>query len=182
MTSSRKKTHTKKTLRVRLRRLKRRFFRLGYWEKCLSFHSEVDDKPPEVNLPQTCSRELRRIRCYDTLNINKIFFVIPGQIYRPSTEVSRSSCKQIKKGYSRTSSPRYYLSFIEGDEEDKKSDSDEPRVVVQIDTESSMLYQKAYLEYYFDKPVQVTGDVRVIFYQKNEWRASLLRLLQHHFH
>ncbi|PRQ53448.1 putative phosphoric monoester hydrolase [Rosa chinensis] len=145
---------------------------VGYWENCLSFPSEVDREPPEVNLPQMCSRELRRIRFYDTLNIDKIFFVvselqeIPGQIYRPSIEVSRSSCKQIKKGYSRTSSPRYYISFIEGDEEEKKSDSDEPRVVVQMDTESSILYQKACLEYYFDKPVKVTGDVRVIFYQK----------------
>ncbi|KAL6136567.1 hypothetical protein ACLB2K_061862 [Fragaria x ananassa] len=91
---------------------------------------------------------------------------IPGQRYRPSSEVSRSSCKKIKKGYQRTSSPRYYLSFTEGDGEDKKPYPDEPRVVVQMDTESSILYQKACLEYYFDNPVQVTGDVRVIFYQK----------------
>ncbi|KAM1009743.1 hypothetical protein ACFX13_046011 [Malus domestica] len=145
---------------------------VGYWSNCLSLPHGVEDAPPDVNLPQQCSRELRRIRFYDTVNIEKIFFVvselqeISGQVYRPSLEVSRSSCKQIQKGCQRTSSPRYYLSFVEGDEEDKKSESDEPHVVVQMDTESSALYQKACLEYYFDKPVQVTGDVRVIFYQK----------------
>ncbi|ONI19112.1 hypothetical protein PRUPE_3G259200 [Prunus persica] len=145
---------------------------VGYWSHCLSFHPEVDDGPPSVNLPPPCSRELRRIRFYDTVNIDKIFFVvlelkeISGQIYRPSLEVARSSCKQIKKGYQRTSSPRYYLSFVEGDGEDKKSEQEKPHVVVQMDTESSILYQKACLEYYFDKPVQVTGDIRVIFYQK----------------
>lgn len=49
---------------------------VGYWESCLSFPSEADEGPPEVKLPQPCSRELRRIRFYDTLNINKIFFVV----------------------------------------------------------------------------------------------------------
>ena len=81
--------------------------------------------------------------------------MIPGQIYRPSTEVSRSSCKKIKKGCQGTSNPRHYLSFIEVDEAEKKLDSDEP-LVVQMDTESSILYQKACLEYYSDKPVQVS--------------------------
>ncbi|KAK9922314.1 hypothetical protein M0R45_030783 [Rubus argutus] len=139
---------------------------VGYWENCISFPSRVDNGPPEVNLPQTCSRELRRIRFYDTVNIDKIFFVvvareeifipcflIPGQIYRPSTEVSRSYCKKIKKGCQRTSNPRYYLSFIEVDEAEKKLDSDEP-LAVQMDTESSKLYQKACLDYYSDKPVR----------------------------
>lgn len=49
---------------------------VGYWEKALSFPQGVNHSPPEVNLPKPCSRELRRIRLYDTVNIDQIFFVV----------------------------------------------------------------------------------------------------------
>ncbi|KAF9591499.1 hypothetical protein IFM89_004553, partial [Coptis chinensis] len=145
--------------------------------KTLTCQNEVHGGPPDVNLPQPCSRELRRIRLYDTINSNAVFFVVselqkasntyvPNQLYQPCVEVTRSCCREIKKGYHRTNSPRYYLSFIESEEDDKKPETEAPRVVVQMDTESSVIYQKTCLDYYFEKPLQVTGDVRVIFYQK----------------
>ncbi|KAF8378762.1 hypothetical protein HHK36_030111 [Tetracentron sinense] len=162
---------------------------VGYWSKVLSFPSGVENRP-DVNLPQPCSRELRRIRLYDTVDINSVFFVVSemqefsllifgkdkpefgmlvevtGQLYRPSVEVAKSCCRQIKQGYQRNNSPRYYLSFIDSDVDGKKPEIEAPHVVVQMDTESSVIYKKACLDYYFDKPLQVTGDVRVIFYQK----------------
>ncbi|XP_010258182.1 PREDICTED: phosphatidylinositol 3,4,5-trisphosphate 3-phosphatase and protein-tyrosine-phosphatase PTEN1 [Nelumbo nucifera] len=142
-----------------------------YWSKILTFPRGVGNGPPDVNLPQPCSRELRRIRLYDTVNTDSVFFVIsevqeiPGQLYRPYVEVCRNGCRQIKKGYQRTNSQCYYLSFINNDE-DSKETSDVPHVVVQMDTENPVIYQKTCLDYCFDKPLQVTGDVRVVFYQK----------------
>ncbi|KAF7820499.1 phosphatidylinositol 3,4,5-trisphosphate 3-phosphatase and protein-tyrosine-phosphatase PTEN1 [Senna tora] len=143
-----------------------------YWESMLSVPRGIGSGPVNVSLPQQSSRELRRIRLYDTVNIEQIFFVIlemqevPNQAYRPSVEITRSSCRQIKKGYQRNYSPRYYLSYIEDDEDGTGSDLDEPRVVVQMDTEDPAIYQKSCLDHYFDNPIQVNGDVRVIFYQK----------------
>nr|GLL26575.1 phosphatidylinositol 3,4,5-trisphosphate 3-phosphatase and protein-tyrosine-phosphatase PTEN1 [Ipomoea trifida] len=49
---------------------------VGYWEKVLSFPDSVDRGIPDVNLPKPCSRELRRIRLYDTVNVDSIFFVV----------------------------------------------------------------------------------------------------------
>ncbi|KAI9153386.1 hypothetical protein LWI28_010623 [Acer negundo] len=144
---------------------------VGYWASILSFPRGVHDGPPDVRLPKKCSRQLLRIRLYDTVNINSVFFVvselqeIPGQLYRPPVEISKSCCRSVKKGFQRSPGPRYYVSFIEGDE-GNKLESEEPRVVVQMDTESSILYQKTCLEHCFEKPVQVSGDVRVIFYKK----------------
>ncbi|WKA04686.1 hypothetical protein VitviT2T_022697 [Vitis vinifera] len=92
---------------------------------------------------------------------------VTGQLYRPSLEVARSCCRQIKKGYQRTNSPRYYLSFGNNDQQGTKSEQGERCVVVQMDTESPVLYQKACLDYNFDKPLKVTGDVHIIFYQKS---------------
>ncbi|KAK6255951.1 hypothetical protein SCA6_017256, partial [Theobroma cacao] len=91
---------------------------------------------------------------------------IPSQMYCPPVEVAKSCCREINKGYEVNSSPRYFLTFIEGEEEGNTSESEKPRVVVQMDTESPVLYQKTCLDYHFSKPVQVSGDVRVIFYQK----------------
>ncbi|KAJ7974346.1 Phosphatidylinositol 3,4,5-trisphosphate 3-phosphatase and protein-tyrosine-phosphatase [Quillaja saponaria] len=145
---------------------------VGYWENVLSFPRGVGNGPPDVELPKPCSRELRRIRLYDTVNIDSIFFVvselqeIPNQLYRPSVEVVRSCCRQVKKGFQRTNSPRYYISFDDGDDNGKKSDLEEPRVVVQMDTESPVIYHKTCLDHQFDKPIQVSGDVRLIFYEK----------------
>ncbi|OWM74784.1 phosphatidylinositol 3,4,5-trisphosphate 3-phosphatase and protein-tyrosine-phosphatase PTEN1 [Punica granatum] len=142
-----------------------------YWASLLSFPSEgACDEPPEVSLPQPQSRELRRIRLYDTVNTDSIYFVVselqhvPNQLYRPATEISRGCCRQIKKGFQRNNSPRYYVSY--DDRGEPQSPTDEPRIIVQMDTESPILYQKTCLDYHFDKPPQVTGDVRVIFYQK----------------
>ncbi|KAK0584001.1 hypothetical protein LWI29_006280 [Acer saccharum] len=132
---------------------------VGYWASILCFPRGVHDGPPDVRLPKKCSRQLLRIRLYDTVNINSVFFVvselqeIPGQLYRPPVEISKSCCRSVKKGFQRSPGPRYYVSFIEGDE-GNKLESQEPRVVVQMDTESSILYQKTCLEHCFEKPVQ----------------------------
>ncbi|KAE9595286.1 putative phosphoric monoester hydrolase [Lupinus albus] len=146
---------------------------VGYWESVLSFPTRsAGNGPPIVNLPPSCSRELRRIRLYDTVNIDTVFFVIselqevPNQAYHPSVEVSRSCCRQVKKGYYRTNSPRYYISYVEGHENGNQTEPEEPRIVVQMDTESPIIYKKSCLDHYFDQPIKVTGDVRVIFYEK----------------
>ncbi|KAM7278206.1 hypothetical protein ACFE04_005340 [Oxalis oulophora] len=145
---------------------------VGYWANSLSFPRGISNGPPNVNLPETCGRELRRIRLYDTVNIESIVFVIselqeiPNQMYRPPSEICKGRCRQLQKGFQRNNSPRYYYSFVEGDEEDKQSNAEEPRVVVQMDTEKPIIDQKTCLDYYFDKPLKVKGDVRVIFYQK----------------
>ncbi|XP_019157032.1 PREDICTED: phosphatidylinositol 3,4,5-trisphosphate 3-phosphatase and protein-tyrosine-phosphatase PTEN1 [Ipomoea nil] len=144
-----------------------------YWEKVLSFPDRVDRGLPDVNLPKPCARELRRIRLYDTVNVDSIFFVvselqnIPGERYCPPVEVSKSCCRGNKNEFHRPNSPRYYYSFLEGnEEEDEVEEEKEPRLVIQMDTESSMLYQKTCLDYYYETPLQVTGDVRIIFYEK----------------
>lgn len=77
-------------------------------------------------------------------------------------EITRSSCRQIKKGYQRNNSPRYYLSYIEGGEDGVESELEEPRVVVQMDTEDPAIYQKTCLDHYFDKPVQVSNEQNII--------------------
>lgn len=146
---------------------------VGYWEKILSFPKGLDQGPPEVKLPKPCSRELQRVRLYDTVNTDSVFFVvsevqeIPGQRYRPSVEVSKSCCRRIKRGSQRSYSPRYFYSIVDEEGEDNKQQSTaEPRLVVQMDTESPILYQKTCLDCCFEKPIQVTGDVRIIFYER----------------
>ncbi|XP_038903304.1 phosphatidylinositol 3,4,5-trisphosphate 3-phosphatase and protein-tyrosine-phosphatase PTEN1 [Benincasa hispida] len=144
---------------------------VGYWSKCLSFPKGVYNGPPEVKLPKPCRRELQRIRLYDTVNTESIFFVVselqevPSQLYRPSMELTRSCCRRFKRGYERSNSPRYFLSFVEGENEGSKS-TVEPHLIVQMDTESSALYHKSCLDYNFEKPLPLTGDVRIIFYAK----------------
>lgn len=145
---------------------------VGYWGNVLSFSRGPENGPPIVHLPRPCSRELRRIRLYDAVNIKSVYFVvsemqeIPGEMYRPAVEVSRSCCRPVKKGFQRTDSLRYYLSFMESDDGEGRKLEPEKSNVVQMDTESPVLYHKTCLDCYFQKPVQVTGDVRVIFYQK----------------
>ncbi|XP_057436060.1 phosphatidylinositol 3,4,5-trisphosphate 3-phosphatase and protein-tyrosine-phosphatase PTEN1 [Lotus japonicus] len=145
---------------------------VGYWESLLSIPRGAGHGPPKVNLPPPCSRELRRIRLYDTVNIDTVFFVIselqevPNEVYRPPVEVYRGCSRRVKKGYQRNNSPRYYISVLEGDEDGHQSEIEEPRIVVQMDTESPAIYQKSCLDHYFDKPIRVTGDVRVTFYEK----------------
>ncbi|XP_044468725.1 phosphatidylinositol 3,4,5-trisphosphate 3-phosphatase and protein-tyrosine-phosphatase PTEN1 [Mangifera indica] len=145
---------------------------VGYWGSTLSFPRGLHNGPPDVNLPQKCTRELLRVRLYDTVNTDTVFFVVlqlqetPGELYCPAMEVSRSICREVRKGYERNTDPQYFVSFIDDEDgEGNKSESEE-RVVVQMDTESPIIYQKTCLDHYFDKPLQVTGDVRVIFYQK----------------
>ncbi|XP_015583139.2 phosphatidylinositol 3,4,5-trisphosphate 3-phosphatase and protein-tyrosine-phosphatase PTEN1 [Ricinus communis] len=146
---------------------------VAYWASVLSFPKEIGSGPPVVSLPQSCSRELRRIRLYDMVNTESIFFVVSelqevnSQLYRPPGEVAKGCCRPIREGDQKNKSPRYYISFIgDADEEGKKSETEEPRVVVQMDTERSIIDQKNCLDYSFNKPVEVKGDVRVIFYQK----------------
>ncbi|PKA53670.1 phosphatidylinositol-3,4,5-trisphosphate 3-phosphatase [Apostasia shenzhenica] len=146
----------------------RRYVR--YWSEVLSFTRGKLNGPPEVLLPTTNARELHRIRLYDTVNINSVFFVvlemqeIHGQHYRPSIEVGRSCCRQIKQGYHRNNSPRYYVSY--GEHDMSHGEPVSPRIVMQMDTEKPSIYQKRCLGYCFEKPLQVTGDLRVIFYEK----------------
>lgn len=85
---------------------------------------------------------------------------IPNEVYRPAIEICRSCCREVKKGYQRTNSPRYYISIPEGDEDGKQSEIEEPRVVVQMDTETPAIYQKSCLDHYFDKPIQVSYEFR----------------------
>lgn len=49
---------------------------VGYWGSTLSFPRGFPNGPPDVNLPQKCSRELLRVRLYDTINTNTVFFVV----------------------------------------------------------------------------------------------------------
>ncbi|KAI3452251.1 hypothetical protein Pfo_008916 [Paulownia fortunei] len=143
---------------------------VAYWEKVLSFAKGVNLTSPYVKLPKPCGRELQHIRLYDTVNIDQIFVVvselqkIPGQRYGPPAEVSKSCCRRIGKDYERSDKPRYYYSFVEIEE--GKKEEVEPHLVLQMDTESSIIYKKTCLGYHYEKPVQVTGDVRIIFYEK----------------
>ncbi|CAM8991193.1 unnamed protein product [Rhodiola kirilowii] len=145
---------------------------VNYWESIVSFPRGVGNGPPSVKLPDSCTRELLRVRLYDTVNTESVFFVVselqktPGQLYCPPVEVTKKCCRQIKKGFHRNYSPKYYLSFVDTDEEGKVSELEEPRLVVQMDTESPALYKKTCLDYYFENPIKITGDVRIIFYQK----------------
>ncbi|XP_051117670.1 phosphatidylinositol 3,4,5-trisphosphate 3-phosphatase and protein-tyrosine-phosphatase PTEN1 [Andrographis paniculata] len=143
-----------------------------YWGKTLSFSKRNDIAPPIINLPMKCTRELQRIRLYDAVNINQIFVVVselqevPGQRYRPPAEVIKSCCRRIKN-HDQCNKPRYYYSFVEGEEgEEGKKEVSEPRLVVQMDTESSMIYQKTCLGCQYDEPVRIQGDVRIIFYER----------------
>ncbi|KAI3953791.1 hypothetical protein MKW98_017615 [Papaver atlanticum] len=144
---------------------------VGYWSKIVNFPRGVDNGPPEVILPQPCSRELLRVRLYDTVNTDSVFFVlselqqVSGQMYQPSVEVARNCCRPVKQGYQGSNRPRYYFSYIQNDE-DKDPDAEKPCVVVQMDTESSVIYEKTCLDYHFEAPLLVSGDVRLIFYQK----------------
>ena len=143
-----------------------------YWSHLLG--EGIGKGPPEVKLPQEHSRELLRIRLYDTANIDSVFFVVSelqevsNEMYRPSVELARGCCRQFKKGYCRSSSPQYYISHINRDSEEDEllTDGEEPRLVVQMDTESSIIDEKTCLDFYFDKPVRVSGDIRITFYQK----------------
>ncbi|KAI3927407.1 hypothetical protein MKX01_027638 [Papaver californicum] len=144
---------------------------VGYWSKIANFPRGVDNGPPEVILPQPCSRELLRVRLYDTVNTDSVFFVlselqqVSGQVYQPSVEVARNCCRPVKQGYRGNNRPRYYFSYVQNDE-DKELNAEKPRVVVQMDTESSVIYEKTCLDYHFETPLLVSGDVRLIFYQK----------------
>ncbi|KAH9298167.1 hypothetical protein KI387_029849, partial [Taxus chinensis] len=142
-----------------------------YWSKTLVFHNG-STTPPEVLLPISKSRELQRIRLYDTLCSNPVQFVIQeirgaGQLYQPSAEVVRNYCRTVRKGNQKIMNPRYYLSFLHNDNDEKKGDEEQPHFVVQMDTESSIIYKKMCLDYNFEKPLLITGDVRVIFYDRS---------------
>ena len=71
-------------------------------------------------------------------------------------ERTRSCCRQFKSGYESSNSPRYFLSFVEGENEENKSEV-EPRFIVQMDTECSALYHKTCLDYNFEKPLPVSN-------------------------
>ncbi|CAI9109778.1 OLC1v1009675C1 [Oldenlandia corymbosa var. corymbosa] len=146
---------------------------VGYWEKLLSFPEGLKN-PPEVKLPKPVSRDLLRIRLYDTKNVYSVCAVVselqknPDQQFHQYTEVSKVWCREIKKGYQQTDSTRYYYSFVENDDDDDEIKEGEPEahLVAQMDTESSTLYNKTCLDYYYDQPVKVTGDTRIIIYEK----------------
>ncbi|KAL6990422.1 Phosphoric monoester hydrolase [Sarracenia purpurea var. burkii] len=152
---------------------------VGYWENVLSFPRGVDYGLPIVNLPKPCSRELLRIRLYDTVNIRAVFFVVselqevPGQRYYPPVEIFRSCCRKVKKGCSRPDSPCYYLSCIDRDEGGNQFKPVEPHLVVQMDTESPVLYQKTCLDYYFEKPVKVDIPFRFLAHRRESLISPL---------
>lgn len=78
-------------------------------------------------------------------------------------ELTRNRCRQFKRGYERSNSPRYFLSFVEGDNEGNESEL-EPHLVVQMDTECSALYNKNCLDYNFENPLPVSHkkDISII--------------------
>ncbi|THG02170.1 hypothetical protein TEA_004794 [Camellia sinensis var. sinensis] len=80
---------------------------------------------------------------------------VPRQRYCPPVEVFKSCCREVKKGCVRPNSSRYYLSFVDQGGEGNRSEPVEPHLVVQMDTESSVLYQKTCLDYCFEKPIKV---------------------------
>lgn len=89
---------------------------------------------------------------------------ISDQLYRPPVEIAKSCCRPVRQGHHRNNSPRFYVSFVGNDhEEGKKPETKEPHVVIQMDTESPVIYQKKCLEYYFDKPV-VVSSISAFFY------------------
>lgn len=49
---------------------------VAYWEKVLSFPKGDYNGTPDVNLPMPVTRELRRVRLYDTKNIDSVSFVV----------------------------------------------------------------------------------------------------------
>ncbi|CAL5399102.1 unnamed protein product [Camellia sinensis] len=116
---------------------------VGYWENTLSIPRGVDHGPPSVISPEPCSRELVRIRLYDTVNIGCLLcglrvtreFLVSG-IVHPWKSL-RVAAEKLKKG--------------------SRSEPVEPHLVVQMDTESSVLYQKTCLDYCFEKPIKVEG-------------------------
>jgi phosphatidylinositol-3,4,5-trisphosphate 3-phosphatase/dual-specificity protein phosphatase PTEN len=140
---------------------------VGYWGKLLACSSENQLGLPQIELPETRHRELRRIRLYDTLSNDHVKFVIselkkiPGQLYSPAAEVAHGFCKALKKGFHRTISPRYFLSFLprKDDDEEKK-----PRLVVQMDTEKPVSYMRPCLDYQFDQPLIVRPHLPSFFH------------------
>ncbi|KAM0055448.1 putative phosphoric monoester hydrolase [Helianthus debilis subsp. tardiflorus] len=123
---------------------------VNYWQKCLSFREGC---PPDVNIPEPSTRVLQRIRIYDA-NVQTIFFVlsemqeVPGQLYRPSTHKCKNYCSRKIKD---SGIDNFLYAFIKEDVTSEQEKSDEMN----------------YLDCCFDKTLQVTGDVRVTFYEKN---------------
>lgn len=79
-------------------------------------------------------------------------------------EVAKGCCREVKQGYHRYNSPRYYLSYVDGENGIDQIELLSPRVVMQMDTERSAFYQKKCLDYYFDKPLLVcfTADFSLV--------------------
>lgn len=80
---------------------------------------------------------------------------VPGQRYQPLAEVSRNCCRPIRDGWQTTDCDRYYYSVGERDDLGKQTEMKESRLVVQMDTEIPVIYQKICLEYNYKKPLQV---------------------------
>ncbi|WOG87029.1 hypothetical protein DCAR_0206249 [Daucus carota subsp. sativus] len=145
---------------------------VGYWEKLLSVPKGISRSPLNVHLPEPCNREVRRIRIYDAVNIKSVFFVVsqleevPDQRYQPPAEVSKNCCRPIRDAWQTTVCDRYYYSITESNDSGKQPHLKESRLVVQMDTEIPVIYQKTCLEYHYKTPVKVSGDVRVAFYEK----------------
>lgn len=88
---------------------------------------------------------------------------VPDERYYPPVEVFKGCCRQVKKGYPRTNSQRYYLSYIDRDGRENQSATVEPHLVAQMDTESPVLYQKTCLDYNFEKPVKVSDASYTVY-------------------
>jgi len=50
----------------------------------------------------------------------------------------------------------------DSEEDEEVTDGEEPHLVVQMDTESSIIDEKTCLDFYFDKPVRVSHKTNIL--------------------
>lgn len=81
---------------------------------------------------------------------------VPGELYQPAGEIASGVCESLRKGFHRSVSPRYYLSFLSKEGDEKKVEAEQARWIVQMETEKHVAPKKTCLDYYFDRPLSVS--------------------------
>ncbi|CAL5373015.1 unnamed protein product [Camellia sinensis] len=90
----------------------------------------------------------------------------PNNMPFPRPQKVDTVSREVKKGCVRPNNSRHYLSFVDQGGEGNRSELVEPHLVVQMDTESSVLYQKTCLDYCFEKPIKVPYITTALMYAK----------------